>query len=245
MVGTQNVSGQSTIWRSQISVFMAGFQPLDDNQVRPNTGRTPKQIIEAGAVPPNRLPRPPIGAGVFTLIAGDMLRTIRAPWMSDEERRQLVKSLPDKSTTPKDEHPTLTLLPSPNSGDAAPSASSLSAAPSTNDADLARWLSLAPSTAADEVAANAAPAKTEGSAAGRERSVFNLPFSGEQIAEITARICAGEKKTRVVKSMPSYHTTRHREFSGYYDTIYSWLKEKGLVKGEVVERPVTPELMAG
>ncbi|NJO82513.1 MAG: hypothetical protein HC828_06595, partial [Blastochloris sp.] len=46
LIGMQTVSGMEMLWRSQIGVFMGGYQP-DESQVKPNTGKTAKQILAA------------------------------------------------------------------------------------------------------------------------------------------------------------------------------------------------------
>lgn len=95
LIGMQTVSGMEMLWRTQIGVFMGGYQP-DESQVKPNTGKTAKQIAAVGAVPPNLLPPPPAGAGLFTVVSGEQCVTVRAPYLSDAERRRWLTYLPDK-----------------------------------------------------------------------------------------------------------------------------------------------------
>lgn len=95
LIGMQTVTGMDMLWRSQIGIFMSGYQP-DESQVKPNTSKTPKQIAEKGAIPPNLLPPPPTGAGVFTIVSGNQCVTARAPYLSDAERRGWLARLPDR-----------------------------------------------------------------------------------------------------------------------------------------------------
>lgn len=95
LIGMQTATGMDMLWRSQIGVFMSGYQP-DESQVKPNTSKTPKQIGEKGAIPSNLLPAPPTGAGVFTIVSGDQCATARAPYLSDAERRGWLARLPER-----------------------------------------------------------------------------------------------------------------------------------------------------
>ncbi|WP_110519251.1 FtsK/SpoIIIE domain-containing protein [Herpetosiphon llansteffanensis] len=102
------VSGQTftrldTRWRSQIGLYVAGYQPRGDAD-EPNTTFTANEIIKFGtiadgttlAVPPSALPIPPEGAGVFTCVQGRMARTVRASYLSKEYRFALLEQLPNK-----------------------------------------------------------------------------------------------------------------------------------------------------
>jgi hypothetical protein len=93
LIGMQTVSGMEMLWRSQIGVFLGGYQP-DESQVKPNTSKTAKQITAAGAIPPNLLPPPPTGAGVFTVVSGEQCATVRAPYLTDSERQRWLAYLP-------------------------------------------------------------------------------------------------------------------------------------------------------
>ncbi|PLS77758.1 MAG: hypothetical protein CYG59_22100, partial [Chloroflexi bacterium] len=95
IVGTQNLSNYGTRWRSQISCFLATFQP-DASQDAPNTGLDTKQIRERGAIPPSQLPGAPIGKGVFTLACGGMVATLRFPLVTDEEIAARLHRMPDR-----------------------------------------------------------------------------------------------------------------------------------------------------
>ncbi len=102
------VSGQTftrldTRWRSQIGLYVAGYQPRSDAN-EPNTTLTDAEIIKFGtmvdgsrlAVAPSDLPIPPEGAGVFTCVQGRMARTVRASYLSKEYRFALLDQLPNK-----------------------------------------------------------------------------------------------------------------------------------------------------
>ncbi len=94
IIATQTASNFATRWRSQISLYLAAFQP-SQSQDEPNTGLTSKELREAGLVPPSELPAPPIGAGVFTLVKGRSGYTLRASYISSEHRRWILNQLPN------------------------------------------------------------------------------------------------------------------------------------------------------
>jgi hypothetical protein len=84
-----------TRWRSQISLYLAGFQP-SQTQDQPNTGLTTKELRAAGGVPPSELRPYPEGAGVFTAVQGHEAETVRTGYLSDVQRRVLLARLPDR-----------------------------------------------------------------------------------------------------------------------------------------------------
>ena len=94
IVATQTASNFSTRWRSQISLFLAGFQP-SQSQDEPNTGLTTKELQAHRGVPPSELPPPPLGAGVFTAVSGRECITVRATRLDTHQRRALLDQLPD------------------------------------------------------------------------------------------------------------------------------------------------------
>lgn len=94
IISTQTASNFATRWRSQISLYMAGFQP-SQSQDEPNTGLTSKEMREKGIIPPSELPAPPEGAGVFSLINGRTGHTVRASYLSSEHRRWFLSQLPN------------------------------------------------------------------------------------------------------------------------------------------------------
>jgi hypothetical protein len=102
IVGTQNLSNYGTRWRSQISCFLATFQP-DASQDAPNTGLDTKQIRERGAIPPSQLPGAPTGKGVFTLVCGGLVATLRFPFVTDEEIAARLDRMPDQVVQADDE----------------------------------------------------------------------------------------------------------------------------------------------
>jgi hypothetical protein len=98
IVATQTATNFSTRWRSQVGVYLAGFQPRED-QDEPNTGMTGRAIREMRAVPPSALPPPPKGAGVFTLVFGRTATNVRSTHLGEDERANLLALLPKKSET--------------------------------------------------------------------------------------------------------------------------------------------------
>jgi hypothetical protein len=195
----QSVSGMDMLWRSQIGVFLGGCQP-DESQVKPNMSKTPKQIVAGDAVPPNLLPAPPTGAGVFTIVSGDQYATTRAPYLSDAERRRLIATLPDQ---PVDQTALLETL-------------FADAVPGTMAPQL---LNGAPQPGAQTAHQSVTDPASEPTALGGEpdADLTAIPFSAPDIAIIGARIARGETKTEVVKAMPGYTARRHRTFVTYYD----------------------------
>jgi hypothetical protein len=92
IVATQTASNFATRWRSQISLYVAGFQP-SQSQDTPNTGLRTNEILRSGAIPPSELPAPPIGAGVFCIVHGRDAVNVRAPLIDDAERRRWLEAL--------------------------------------------------------------------------------------------------------------------------------------------------------
>jgi DNA segregation ATPase FtsK/SpoIIIE, S-DNA-T family len=99
IVATQTASNFATRWRSQISLFVAGFQP-SQSQDTPNTGLRTNEILRVNGVPPSELPAPPAGAGVFCVVAGREAITIRASLVDDAERCRWLESLGSASGHP-------------------------------------------------------------------------------------------------------------------------------------------------
>lgn len=93
IVATQTASNFATRWRSQIGLYLAGFQP-SDSQDQPNTGLTTKELKSFKSVPPSELPAPPSGSGVFTAIHGREAMTVRCSLLSDEQRRAWLQRMP-------------------------------------------------------------------------------------------------------------------------------------------------------
>lgn len=211
LIAMQSVTGMDMLWRSQIGVFLGGYQP-DESQVKPNTSKTPKQIAAGGAVPPNRLPAPPVGAGVFTIVSGDQSATARAPYLSDAERRRLIAGLPDQ---PVDQTAPLATL----FADAVPGTM------------VPRLRNVAPQSGG-QAAHQPEPSpilETTVPAAELERDAALIPFSASELVVIGARIARGETKTEVVKAMPGYTARRHRTFVAYYELLYRACTTHGLI----------------
>lgn len=103
LVATQNATKFDTLWRSNISLFIAGYQTAADGD-EPNTSLTTKTLRELGtlsdgriiAVPPSELPAAPAGAGVFTLVQGRSVNTVRSSYLSKDHQRWLLSKLPDR-----------------------------------------------------------------------------------------------------------------------------------------------------
>lgn len=96
IVATQTASNFDTRWRSQISLYLAAFQP-SQSQDQPNTGLTTNEIKSLHGIPPSELPAPPKGAGVFTCVQGRDVVVIRAGYMDDQQRTALLDRLPEVS----------------------------------------------------------------------------------------------------------------------------------------------------
>ena len=104
IIATQTASNFDTQWRSQISLFMAGFQPAPA-QDAPNTGLTTAELEQLGGVPPSKLPAPPAGAGVFTAVQGRDLVTIRASYLNSQHRQHVLAQLPNRPVNISQEAP--------------------------------------------------------------------------------------------------------------------------------------------
>jgi DNA segregation ATPase FtsK/SpoIIIE, S-DNA-T family len=102
IIGTQNATKLDTRWRSQVSLHVAGYQQSQDGD-EPNTGVSSSVLRKLGTradgvivgVPPSELPIPPGGAGVFTLVQGRTVLTVRAPFLNKEQRQWWLNQLPD------------------------------------------------------------------------------------------------------------------------------------------------------
>jgi hypothetical protein len=93
IIATQTASNFDTRWRSQVSLYLAAFQP-SQSQDQPNTGLTTNEVKTAGGIPPSELPAPPTGAGVFTCVQGRSVYVARAGLMDDRQRQRLLNKLP-------------------------------------------------------------------------------------------------------------------------------------------------------
>lgn len=94
VVGTQNTSGWSKEWRAAMECFFAGLQPSGD-EVRPNTGKTTKELEEVlQVVPPHRLPNV---RGLFTAVHRNTAVNVRTTYLDDDQRMLLALRLPDRT----------------------------------------------------------------------------------------------------------------------------------------------------
>ncbi len=98
LVATQTASNFSTRWRGQVDLFVAGFQP-SASQDQPNLGISSAEARAAGGVPPSELPGIPHGRGVFTLVQGRQIETVRLGYLDDAQRRHWLAQLPSAPTT--------------------------------------------------------------------------------------------------------------------------------------------------
>ena len=97
LLATQTASNFDTQWRSQISLFLAGFQPTP-TQDKPNTGMSTAELEALGGLPPSKLPSPSSGAaGVFTAIQGRDVATVRTSYLSGQHRTWVLSTLPDQA----------------------------------------------------------------------------------------------------------------------------------------------------
>lgn len=102
IICTQNATQFDMRWRSNISLYAAGYQTSRHGD-EPNTSFTAKELRELGmlpndtviAVPPSELPVPPAGAGVFTCIQGRSAYTVRAPYLDKAQRHWWMTQLPE------------------------------------------------------------------------------------------------------------------------------------------------------
>ena len=120
LVATQNVSNFDTLWRSNIGLFCAGYQSADSAD-EPNTTLSTKALRELGkradgqliGIAPSALPAPSKhapdggGAGVFTLVQGREVITVRTTLLPSEQVRFWLTQMPDKSLH------TMNLVPTP------------------------------------------------------------------------------------------------------------------------------------
>ena len=105
IIGTQTASRLGTDWRSQLALYIGGFQP-NQSQDEPNVNWATDDIAQTGAIAPSRLPAPPDGSGIFCVTRGRTIRNVRTPFMSDTELQAILETLPDRTapaSTPKKE----------------------------------------------------------------------------------------------------------------------------------------------
>lgn len=95
IIATQTVTGHQTNWRSQISLFLAGYQP-STSQDEPNTGLPTRAWITGGSLPPSALPAPPQGSGLFALALSGQVSLTRWPLVDGATTRAWLARLPDR-----------------------------------------------------------------------------------------------------------------------------------------------------
>ncbi|HEY0893393.1 MAG TPA: FtsK/SpoIIIE domain-containing protein, partial [Cellvibrio sp.] len=103
IVSSQTVTRMDTRWRSQVGLYIAGYQPRDDAD-EPNTTFPTKDLLKFGrdangsqiGIPPSALPVPPKGAGVFTCVQGRTVITVRASYIDRAQRQLLLAKLPER-----------------------------------------------------------------------------------------------------------------------------------------------------
>jgi hypothetical protein len=175
--------------------------------------------MAANATPPNLIPPPPAGAGIFTVVSGDDSTTVRAPYLSEAERRRWLAYLPEKELVAADLLSSLFATPQTRDGTETTGNMPHAVNSRLENGDHAR------TNGAQKIAG----LQTGFAAAESVFAISDLGFSPTDIAEIGARIARGEKKTEVVRTMRGYNTRRHQEFAAYYDMLYRELGERRLV----------------
>lgn len=88
-LSTQTATNMQTEWRSQIGLFVAGAQSSRDAD-KPNIGLGTDEIRERGGIPPSELP----DRGYFTVRLKRQVLSVRASYISLDERKTLLAGLP-------------------------------------------------------------------------------------------------------------------------------------------------------
>jgi hypothetical protein len=99
-IATQTVTNMRTEWRSQIGLCVAGAQTSRDGD-KPNLGIGTDEIRERGGIPPSVLDQP----GMFTVRNRRTVFTVRAPYLSLEERKAALAALPAEPLQPDSTRP--------------------------------------------------------------------------------------------------------------------------------------------
>lgn len=89
ILATQNATKMKTEWRSQIGLFVAGFQS-SRHADEPNIGLSADEIREQGAIPPSEI----AGPGYFTVRLRRQVVTVRASRVDLPERKSVIAGLP-------------------------------------------------------------------------------------------------------------------------------------------------------
>ncbi|ABX07637.1 cell divisionFtsK/SpoIIIE (plasmid) [Herpetosiphon aurantiacus DSM 785] len=104
IIATQTASNFSTQWRSQISLFMAGFQP-SPSQDAPNVGLTTNELDALHVVAPSSLPSPNNQAGgVFCVVQGNQALNVRTTLIDDRDLDYLMECLPNRVALAQKSH---------------------------------------------------------------------------------------------------------------------------------------------
>lgn len=119
IIGTQNASRMGTDWRSQIALYVAGFQPAA-SQDEPNTNIETGDCLSLGALPPSSLPPPPQGSGMFCVTHGRDVRNVVASFLPQTELATELEKLPNRSPV-NDSSPAPALAPALTSVPLSPS----------------------------------------------------------------------------------------------------------------------------
>lgn len=88
-IATQTATNMKTEWRSQIGLFVAGGQSSRDGD-KPNVGIGTDEVRERGGIPPSSLDLP----GMFTVRLRRHVVTVRASYLSLDERKSILAQLP-------------------------------------------------------------------------------------------------------------------------------------------------------
>lgn len=106
IIAAQTMSNFDTRWRSQLGLYIAGYQPNESQDV-PNCGFSSKELLDRGTCAPSDLPVPTVNdhKGVFCVVKGRDSINVRTALISPEQRTVLLSMLPDR-----DQEPTTDLL---------------------------------------------------------------------------------------------------------------------------------------
>lgn len=97
IIASQTMSNFDTRWRSQIGLYIAGYQP-NASQDTPNCGFNSQELAERGTKAPSDLPVPSHVdyKGIFCVVKGRDSTNVRTAYISPEQRTILMNMLPDK-----------------------------------------------------------------------------------------------------------------------------------------------------
>lgn len=105
ILATQTATRMGTDWRSQIALYIAGFQPMR-SQDEPNCSLTTEEVVACDALPPSRIPpKHKDGSGIFCTVLGREVKNVRATLLGQEDLERYLLQLPD--TTVREALPTI------------------------------------------------------------------------------------------------------------------------------------------